>query len=116
RAAVRGVAAPVRAGQPGRVADEVDQQLARLDVARHLFPVDGDRHLHGQSSEAIRPASSNSSSEGGLPRSRSSARVTWMVVGPTALSATPASAIVPFSTQRAAEAAAIAQSPARRST
>ena len=39
-----------------------------------------------------------------------------MVVGPTALSATPASAIVPFSIQSAAEAAAIAQSPARRST
>jgi hypothetical protein len=38
------------------------------------------------------------------------------VVGPTALSATPASAIVPFSIQRAADAAATAQSPARRST
>ena len=40
----------------------------------------------------------------------------WTVVGPTALSAIPASAIVPPSIQTAAEAAAIAQSPARRST
>ena len=39
-----------------------------------------------------------------------------MVVRPTALSAMPASAIVPPSIQTAAEAAAIAQSPARRST
>ena len=35
---------------------------------------------------------------------------------PTALSAMPASAIVPPSSQTAADAAAIAQSPARRST
>ena len=41
---------------------------------------------------------------------------TWTVVGPTALSATPASEIVPFSIQSAADAAATAQSPARRST
>ena len=46
RAAVGRVAAPVRAGQPGRVADEVDQQLARLHVARDLLAVDGHRHLH----------------------------------------------------------------------
>ena len=38
------------------------------------------------------------------------------MVGPTALSATPASAIVPSSIQSAADAAATAQSPARRST
>ena len=40
----------------------------------------------------------------------------WIVVSPTALSAMPASAIVPPSIHTAAEAAAIAQSPARRST
>ena len=40
----------------------------------------------------------------------------WIVVRPTALSAIPASEIVPPSIQTAAEAAAIAQSPARRST
>ena len=38
------------------------------------------------------------------------------MVSPTALSAMPASAIVPPSIQSAADAAAIAQSPARRST
>ena len=46
RAAVGGVAAPVRAGQPGRVADEVDEQLTRLDVARDLLAVDRDRDVH----------------------------------------------------------------------
>ena len=40
----------------------------------------------------------------------------WTVVGPTALSARPASAITPPSIHTAADAAAIAQSPARRST
>ena len=42
-----------------------------------------------QSSAAISPAWANSSSDGGWPRSSSSARVTWIVVGPTALSAMP---------------------------
>ena len=37
-------------------------------------------------------------------------------MSPTALSAMPTSAIVPPSSQTAADAAAIAQSPARRST
>ena len=69
-----------------------------------------------QSSDAISPACANSSSDGALPRSSSSARVRWIVVSPTALSAMPASAIVPPSIQTAADAAAIAQSPARRST
>src|SRR6516165_3815938 len=46
----------------------------------------------------------------------SSARVAWIVVGLTALKATPASTIFPPSTHTAADAAAIAQSPARRST
>ena len=63
-----------------------------------------------------RPPAANSSSDGGLPRSSSSARVRWIVVIPTALSAMPASAIAPPSIHTAAEAAAMAQSPARRST
>ena len=45
-AAVRGVAAPVGAGQPGRIADVVDEQLARLDVARDRLAVDVDRQFH----------------------------------------------------------------------
>ena len=45
-AAVGRVAAPVRAGQARRVADEVDEQLARLDVARDLLAVDRDRQFH----------------------------------------------------------------------
>ena len=69
-----------------------------------------------QSSEPIAAACSNSSSEGAWPRSSSSARVTWTVVGPTALRAMPASAMTFPSIQTAADAAAIAQSPARRST
>ena len=62
------------------------------------------------------PGLSESSSDGALPRSSSSARARWTVVRPTALSAIPASAMVPPSIQTAADAAAIAQSPARRST
>ena len=45
-AAVGGVAAPVRAGQVERLADEVHEQLARLDVVRDLLAVDGHRHVH----------------------------------------------------------------------
>jgi len=51
-----------------------------------------------------------------LPRSSSSARDRWTVVRPRALSAIPTSEIVLPSIQIAADAAAIAQSPARRST
>ena len=39
-AAVRGVAAPVGAGQAGRLADEVNEQQARLDLAGDLLAVD----------------------------------------------------------------------------
>ena len=66
--------------------------------------------------EEISPACAKSSSDGGWPRRSSSARERWIVVSPTALSAMPASQIRPPSTQTAADAAAIAQSPARRST
>ena len=69
-----------------------------------------------QSSLATTPACSNSSSDGVSPRSSSSPRVRSIVVRPTELSAMPASAILPPSIQSAADAAAIAQSPARRST
>src|SRR5262249_39860268 len=54
--AVGGVAAPVRAGQPEPVAQEVHQQQPRLDVLGVLPPVHGHRDLHGQpSSPRIRP-------------------------------------------------------------
>ena len=72
--------------------------------------------LGEQSADAISPACVKSSSDGASPRSSSSARVRWIVVSPTALSAMPASTIVLPSSQTAADAAAIAQSPARRST
>src|SRR3954453_1391790 len=49
-AAVGGVAAPMRTGQPGRVADEVHEERARLDIPRPLLTVDVDRQLHGQTS------------------------------------------------------------------
>ena len=42
-AAVAGVAADVRARQVEVVADEVDEQLARLDLALVALAVDGDR-------------------------------------------------------------------------
>src|SRR6202021_211913 len=43
-AAVGRVTAPVAAGQPELVAEKVDEQQARLDVARVLGAVDGHRH------------------------------------------------------------------------
>ncbi len=46
RAAVGGVAAPVGAGQAQVVAHEVHEQQPGLDLAGHLGPVDGHRHLH----------------------------------------------------------------------
>ena len=46
RAAVRGVAAPVRAGEAQLVAQEVDQQQPRLDLAGVVDAVDGDGDLH----------------------------------------------------------------------
>src|SRR4029078_4974563 len=46
RAAVAGVAADVAAGEIEVVAQEVDQELARLDVALVGRPVDGDRDVH----------------------------------------------------------------------
>ena len=45
-AAVGRVAAPVRAGEPRRVADEVDEQQRRLDLPRDRLAVDRDRDLH----------------------------------------------------------------------
>ena len=45
-AAVGGVTAPVRAGQAELVAQEVDEQHPRLDVAGRAPPVDRHRHLH----------------------------------------------------------------------
>ena len=42
RPAVAGVAADVRAGQPERLAQEVDEQEARLDVGLARFAVDRD--------------------------------------------------------------------------
>ena len=42
RAAVAGVAADVRAGQPEDVAQQVDEQEARLDVGLAGLAVDGD--------------------------------------------------------------------------
>jgi hypothetical protein len=45
-AAVAGVAAPVRPGQPELVAQEVHEQHPALDLAGHRLPVDGHRHLH----------------------------------------------------------------------
>ena len=47
RAAVRRVAAPVGAGEAEVVAQEVDEQQPRLDVAGVLLAVDGHRDLHG---------------------------------------------------------------------
>ncbi len=49
-AAVGGVAAPVRAGQVERLADEVHEQQARLDVVRDRLAVDRHRDVHGQAS------------------------------------------------------------------
>src|SRR3954468_6788412 len=46
RAAVGGVAAPVRAGETGVLADVVHEQAARLDVVRDRLAVEGDGHVH----------------------------------------------------------------------
>src|SRR3954451_7936132 len=46
RPAVGGVAAPMRAGQAELVAQEVDEQQPRLDVAGGLLAGDGDRYAH----------------------------------------------------------------------
>src|SRR3954471_24431928 len=46
RPAVGGVVAPMRPGQPELVAQEVDEQQPRLDVAGVLLAVDGDRYAH----------------------------------------------------------------------
>src|SRR4029079_7151069 len=54
RAAVGRVAAPVRAGQVEVVADEVDEQRARLDVGAALLAVDGQGDLHQFSSRSAR--------------------------------------------------------------
>ena len=50
RAAVARVAADVGAGQPEDVAQEVDEQEARLDVGLAGLAVDGDRDVLGASS------------------------------------------------------------------
>src|SRR6266550_2026267 len=52
-AAVRGVAAPVRAGEPELIAQEVDQQQPRLDLTGEHHIVDGHGDLHGL---PLRPA------------------------------------------------------------
>src|SRR6266516_1059628 len=52
-AAVRGVAAPVRAGEPELIAQEVDQQQPRLDLTGERDIVDGHGDLHGL---PLRPA------------------------------------------------------------
>ncbi len=49
-AAVGRVAAPVGAGEVERLAQEVHEQLARLDVARHRLAVHGHRDVHAQAS------------------------------------------------------------------
>ena len=46
-AAVGRVASPVRAGQPERVAEEVDEQRAWLGRRGHLLPVHGQADVHG---------------------------------------------------------------------
>src|SRR2546423_737083 len=46
-AAVAGVAAPVGAGEAQVLAQEVDEQQARLDLLGDLLAVDRHRHLHG---------------------------------------------------------------------
>ena len=64
-AAVARVAADVRAGQPERVAQEVDEEEARLDVGLVGLPVDGDRDVLG--------------GHRGSPATRTRRRVRWPV-------------------------------------
>ena len=56
RAAVAGVAADVAAGQVEVVAQEMDEELARLDVALVGRPVDGDRDVHQRVAASLRGA------------------------------------------------------------
>src|SRR5262249_12159574 len=49
-AAVGGVAAPVGTGEAGRFADEMDQEVAGLDLAGHRLAVDRYRDAHAQTS------------------------------------------------------------------
>src|SRR5262249_26078952 len=60
-AAVSGVAADVAAGEVEVVPEEVDEQLARLDVPLVRRPVDGDRDIHQRAaaSSAARIASTS---------------------------------------------------------
>jgi hypothetical protein len=53
-AAVRGVTAPMGSGQPQLVAQEMDEQHARLDIARVLLAVDGNGQLHHAASRSAR--------------------------------------------------------------
>ena len=61
-AAVAGVAPPVGAGQPERLAQEVHEQQPRFDVAGDLGPVDGHGDLHRrppQAAGAVAPTRSS---------------------------------------------------------
>src|SRR4029078_13053045 len=60
-AAVAGVATDVAAGEVEVVAEEMDEELARLDVALVRRPVDGDRDVHQRAaaSSAARVASTS---------------------------------------------------------
>src|SRR5262245_31942356 len=49
-AAVGGVAAPVGTGEAGRFADEMDEEVAGLDLAGHGLAVDRYRDAHAQTS------------------------------------------------------------------
>jgi hypothetical protein len=49
-AAIRGVAAPVGAGQPDRLADVVHEQQARLDLVGDVLAVDRQGDVHAQTS------------------------------------------------------------------
>jgi hypothetical protein len=50
RTAVGGVAAPVGTGEAERLAQEMDEQQARLDVALDVFTVDRKRNVDDQTS------------------------------------------------------------------
>src|SRR5947209_946677 len=50
------VAGALRAGEPEVVAEQVEQQLLRLDLAHELLPVDPKRDLHGPSCASTPPS------------------------------------------------------------
>ena len=106
RAAVAGVAAGVRAGEPEHVAQEVDEEEARLDVGLADLAVDGDARCAASSSPAPMRTRGRARRPSGAP-ARSSRDHRSLVVGGTVASAT-GSALRPAA---AAPAARNASSP-----